>query len=58
MSMLSQLMDPSKVASLSESQVSALNQHLELSTALAVLGNNQLKTQLSQEVTAAAANLK
>ncbi len=55
MSMLSHLLDASKLAKLSDAQVAALNQHLELALANEVMNTPALKTKLADEVKKAAA---
>lgn len=50
MAILSHLLDASKVAKLSDAQVTALNQHLELAVSHEVLNNAALKTKLAAEM--------
>lgn len=55
MSMLSHLLDPGKLAKLSDAQVAALNQHLELTLSHEVMNNPALMTKLSTDIKAVAA---
>lgn len=58
MTFLWQLLDPETVANLTDSQAAALNSNLEFATASAVLANPELKSQLSDQLKAAAAPMK